>query len=404
MSNEGFRLSPDNLPEYLISRGLTKAGERITARELGGGVSNIVLLVEWTDQPGLRWVAKQSLGKLRVKDDWRSDRSRVFREAEAIQALRLVLGDSVPEVIHVDSENFLFIMSAAPAGSTVWKDSLLAGHVSLAVAQEAGRLLARIMTVAPADALRRKFEDRTVFDQLRIDPYYRTTATRNPDVASELSELIAQSWQIQTALVHGDYSPKNMLVPCPRDEAPGPSCPGDLLVGMGVSPVKLDPGQEPALSEAKDGHASLVEAGRFHKALNQPGARLVGGDHIFLIDFEVVHWGDPAFDSGFLLNHLVLKALHRPRFCQLYVEAARQFWKALITELGPQAGSDFEYMTLRHLGALLLARIDGKSPVEYIRDESTKERVRRVASCILLERPRRLDEALALVLAETGEG
>ena len=342
MSDEGFLLSPHNLPDYLVRCGLARVGDHVTARELGGGVSNIVLAIEWANDPRRRWVAKQSLGKLRVQDDWRSDRGRVFRGAEAIQVLHPFLGDSVPEVEHVDRENFLFIMTAAPVGSTAWKDLLLAGQVSLGVAQEVGSLLARMITItSTGGGLRQRFEDRAVFDQLRIDPYYRTAASRNRDVGPELRELIADSWAVQTALVHGDYSPKNILV---------------------------------------------------------------RGDHIFLIDFEVVHWGDPAFDSGFLLNHLVLKALHRPRFCQLYVEAARQFWKALITELGPQAGSDFEYMTLRHLGALLLARIDGKSPVEYIRDESTKERVRRVASCILLERPRRLDEALALVLAETGEG
>ena len=107
--------------------GLARGEEEISVRELGGGVSNIVLLVEWPGNPERRWVMKQSLGKLRVKDDWRSERSRIFREAEAIQALRPVLGPAaLPEVIHIDHENFLFIMTAAPAGSQVWKDLLLA--------------------------------------------------------------------------------------------------------------------------------------------------------------------------------------------------------------------------------------------------------------------------------------
>jgi 5-methylthioribose kinase len=336
MSDEGFLLTLDSLPGYLSSRGLVQEGE-VTLRQLGGGVSNIVLLIEWARRPDCRWVAKQALGKLRVKDDWRSERGRVFREAEAMQALHPLLGDSIPRVIHIDRENFLFLMTAAPADSTVWKDSLLGGDVSPAVAREAGRLLARMIAAAPAGGpLQRRFEDRAVFEQLRIDPYYRTAAMRNPAVAGELRELIADSWETQTALVHGDYSPKNMLV---------------------------------------------------------------RGDHITLIDFEVVHWGDPAFDSGFLLNHLLLKALHQPQFLQLYIEAAREFWKALTT-FAPAAGRNFERMTTRHVGALMLARIDGKSPVEYIQDEATKERVRRLAKRILLERPERLEEALGLVLAE----
>jgi 5-methylthioribose kinase len=341
MSDEGFLLSKDSLPGYLASRNLAQ-GERVRLHELGGGVSNVVLLIEWAKLPDRRWVAKQSLGNLRVKDDWRSDRGRIFREAEAMQALHAFLEDSVPEVIHIDRENYLFLMTAAPAGATAWKDSLLLGDARPAVAREAGGLLARMITAAPGgSALHRRFEDRTVFEQLRIDPYYRTAAVRNPDIAGELRKLITDSWEIQTALVHGDYSPKNMLV---RD------------------------------------------------------------DHITLIDFEVVHWGDPAFDSGFLLNHLLLKALHQPRFRHLYITAAREFWKALTTGLGPAAGSDFERMTARHLGALMLARIDGKSPVEYIQDKSTREHVRRLAKRILLERPEHVEEAFGLVLAETGQG
>lgn len=336
MSDEGFLLSPDNLAAYLTGQGLAPTADRVTARELGGGVSNIVLLIERPDQSERCWVVKQSLGKLRVKDDWRSDRGRVFREAEAIQALRASLGDSVPEVVHVDRDNFLFIMTGAPSGSVVWKDLLLAGQVDPVVAREAGRLLARMIAAPPE--LGARFEDRSVFDQLRIDPYYRTTAFRHPDVARELHELIAESWQIRTGLVHGDYSPKNMLV---------------------------------------------------------------RGGHIFLIDFEVVHWGDPAFDSGFLLNHLLLKALHQPSFGELYLKAAQQFWDALCAGPGPAGGAEFERMTVRHLGALMLARIDGKSPVEYIREENTRERVRQVAKRILLQRLERLTDAIGLVSTET---
>lgn len=337
MSADVPLLRPEELRGYLARRGLARESECVIVRELGGGVSNIVLLVEWPDQPERSWVAKQSLEKLRVKDDWRSDRSRIFREAESIQALRPVLGDSaLPEVVHIDRENYLFIMTAAQAGSVVWKESLLAGEVDLAVAEQAGGLLARLIKGSREDPrLQEPFRDRTVFDQLRVDPYYRKTATRHPDVRPILEALIEDSWKIQTALVHGDYSPKNLLV------------------------------------QKKHG--------------------------VFLIDFEVVHWGDPAFDAAFLLNHLFLKALFQPRFAQDYLAAGREFWSALLAGLGEEPSGAFALMALRHLGGLMLARIDGKSPVEYIRDEETKNRVRNVAKCILFERPRRLDEVIQMV-------
>jgi 5-methylthioribose kinase len=336
MSRQHVLLSASNVEGYLAEHGLWLRGAPIFVRELGGGVSNTVLLVEGKSSRGedVRWVVKQSLEKLRVQDDWRSERGRIFREAQAIQALRPVLGEgAVPQVIHVGFENYLFIMTAAPPASVMWKEALLDGRVDMCVARQAGMLLARMITSSQCDlSFRTVFSDRTVFDQLRIDPYYRTTAMRHPDVRPLVEKLIEDSWQIRTAIVHGDYSPKNLLVQ---------------------------------------------------------------GNNIFLIDFEVVHWGDPAFDAGFLLNHLFLKAFHQPQLGPLYFSAAREFWRELLEGSEKAALEDFENMTLRHLGALMLARMDGKSPVEYIRDEMTKERVRRFAKRLLLERPRGLEETMA---------
>jgi 5-methylthioribose kinase len=338
VTDKGFSPSCENVRDYLAGCGLAADGREAQVRELGGGVSNIVLLVEWPGEPQRRWVVKQSLEKLRVKDDWRSERNRIYREADSIQALRPALGDgALPEVIHVDRENFVFVMTAAPAGSVAWKRSLLEGKVDLAVARQAGVLLAKMIVASRLDPqFKTWFEDRTVFDQLRIDPYYRTTSRRHPDARGPLVALMAQSWNIQTALVHGDYSPKNMLV--------------------------------------RDGN-------------------------IFLIDFEVVHWGDPAFDAAFLLNHLFLKALFRREFAPAYFDAVGEFWKGLAEGLGGEASRGFEALTLRHLGGLMLARIDGKSPVEYIQDEETKDRVRATAKQILRDQPQRLEQVVKITKA-----
>jgi 5-methylthioribose kinase len=339
MSRQGQLLSPGNVKDYLAEHDLWPRGAPMSIRELGGGVSNIVLLIEGKgpSEEERRWVVKQSLEKLRVKDDWRSERSRIFREAAAIQALGPMLGPgSLPEVIHIGRDDYLFIMTAAPPGSVTWKESLLEGRVDMGTARKTGRLLALIITASQRDpSFRTAFAERAVFDQLRIDPYYRTTAARHPDVRLPIESLIEDSLQIRTAIVHGDYSPKNLLV---------------------------------------------------------------RGKNIFLIDFEVVHWGDPAFDAGFLLNHLFLKAFHQPRFARQYLSAAREFWQELVRGTEKAVLGDFEKMTSRHLGALMLARIDGKSPVEYVRDEMTKERVRRFAKRLLFEKARRLEGTMAAAL------
>jgi 5-methylthioribose kinase len=338
MSKRPILLSAGNVGDYLAGQGLWPRGAPMSVRELGGGVSNTVLLVEGKGPDGeeRRWVVKQSLEKLRVKDDWRSERSRIFREAEAIQALSPVLGPgSVPQVVHVGLDDYLFVMTAAPAGSATWKEALLEGQVDADVSRQAGKLLALMISGSQLDpSFQAAFADRAVFDQLRIDPYYRTTAARHPDVGPLIRKLIDDSWQIRSAIVHGDFSPKNILV---------------------------------------------------------------RNSHIFLIDFEVVHWGDPAFDAGFLLNHLFLKAFHQPQYARAYFSSAGDFWAELAAGTAGAPLVDFEKMTVRHLGALMLARIDGKSPVEYIRGDTRKEQVRGFAKWLMLEGIPSLEDTMSAV-------
>lgn len=339
MVESHFILSAAGARDYLASCDLIGEGEIIEVQELGGGVSNIVMLITFPGNARKRWVIKQSLGKLRVKDDWCSDRARIFKEADCMRALGSLLAPGVvPEVVWEDRPNYLLVMTAAPAKSRVWKDLLLAGQVDAALAQQAGRLLATVIAGSQRDGgFRRVFDGRAVFDQLRIDPYYRTVAARCPDVAPAIQSLIADSWDIRIALTHGDYSPKNMLV-----------------------------------------HDSKI----------------------FLIDFEVAHWGDPAFDVAFLLNHLLLKAFHRSQQWAEYAAAARQFWETLTANLNDARTESLEEMTVRHLGALMLARIDGKSPVEYITEEPVKNAARRAGKRILLDCPPRVESAMEIAQEE----
>lgn len=317
-----LELSPENAEAYLQSQGIDAAGASI--RELGGGVSNTVLLIETGAR---RLVLKQSLGRLRVEQEWLSDRARIFRESEAMRRLfPLVPAGTVPEVLFEDRENFAFAMTAAPAGSCDWKSMLLAGHCDASVAATIGALLGRIVASTWKNPKwETAFGDQTVFDQLRLDPYYRSTAARHPDLASHFDQLIRSARERRVSLVHGDWSPKNFLVQ---------------------------------------------------------------GREVTSIDYEVVHFGDPSFDSAFLLNHLLLKSLYRPQDAPAYAMLARQFWEAL-SKLLPSEAVWFEESTIAHLGGLHLARADGKSPAEYIVD---REPLRRRARKLILEPPARIGD------------
>ena len=339
-----FELSAANAVAYLVDRGvLTRADAgNASAEFLGGGVSNIVIRVNVGGADGDGLVLKQSLPKLRVEDDWFADQARIHRERAGIDHLVRHHQDSTqarpwwafPRVVDEDRDNFVFVMTAAPEDGANWKEQLLGGHIDVAVAGSVGTMLGEIhrssMVVGqsvPDDLV--AFEDLDCFVQLRIDPYHRATALAHPDLTDTLEaeavRMLPDS-DARRALVHGDFSPKNIIV-----------------------------------------------SGQGSDAL------------VFLLDFEVVHLGNPVFDLAFMLNHLTLKAIHRPELAQQYCLAARSFWNAYLDAARECFGDpqSLERDTVRQMGALLLARIDGKSPAEYIMLNAEKQSARKIAKAIL---------------------
>jgi 5-methylthioribose kinase len=324
-----FQLQADNADYYLRERGL--CGPFLNISELGGGVSNTVLLVETASN---RIVLKQALAKLRVEQDWFSDRTRVFRESGAMKALAPHLpAGSIPEILFEDRDNCIFAMSAAPAESRTWKSLLMEGRGRPVIAQTVGRMLGTIVGISWHGATwERQFGDQTVFDQLRLDPFYRTTAAEHPDLQTRFDRLLAESAGRRVSVVHGDWSPKNFLV-----------------------------------SEGS----------------------------VMAIDFEVVHFGDPSFDSAFLLNHLLMKSFYLRQSRAYFSHLAREFWRSFMNALPAaivESAGWMEQATLQHLGCLLLARIDGKSPAEYLQEPALRKSVRRFARDLILHPPATIAE------------
>ena len=337
-----FALSESNAVGYLVDRGLITAASarEATAESLGGGVSNIVIRVAASDRAG-DLVLKQSLPRLRVEQEWLADQERVHREAASLRHLENALPDTtLPRVVHEDPDNFLFVMTSAPRQGVNWKEALLGGQVDVCVAAKVGTsigMIHRLSWVAGGDIPEElvQFSDQHCFVQLRIDPYHRATASAHPDLAEAIEVEAQRMLNNRMALVHGDYSPKNIIV-----------------YGSGAS------------------------AG------------------VFLLDFEVVHLGNPVFDLAFMLNHLTLKAIHRPALAGRYNEAASAFWAAYLDSCGSMFDDHprLERETMRQIGALLLARIDGKSPAEYITEDGRKRQARDLARNLLTGAMASLDE------------
>jgi 5-methylthioribose kinase len=326
-----LELTADNALDYLHRAGRLGPGPACV-EPLGGGVSNAVLRVE---TPQARFVLKQSRPQLRTRDPWFSDVERVWREMEVMRTLgpRLPPG-IVPEVLFVDRADYVFAMSHAPADAVVWKEQLLAGEADPARAELAGRILGSIHeTTAREPELTEPFADRTVFVQLRVDPYYRRIQERLPDVAGAVAPLVEELLTRRESLCHGDFSPKNLLA-----------------------------------------HAA----------------------GFMLVDYETAHRGDPAMDLGFFLSHLLLKAVHRAHERQRYFELTRAFWRGYHKVVVSIPMAELEARGIGHLAVCLLARIDGTSPVDYLPQEEKRRAVRRLGRQVLGDRPRHWEDVLGL--------
>jgi 5-methylthioribose kinase len=297
----------DALRDYLIQAGHIPSTESPRFTNLAGGVSNRTVLVEFSN--GKAWVLKQALPKLRVQVEWLSDPRRIEREALGMSRLaELAPPGTITPLIFLDPVPNLLAMEAVPQPHENWKHMLLAGKVEPRHVQQFATLLGTIHRKGweRRSKLSAEFDDRTFFESLRLEPYYLYTAEQIPAAADFLHELVATTRATRYTLVHGDYSPKNILV---------------------------------------------------HK------------DRLILLDHEVIHFGDGAFDLGFSLAHFLSKAHHLCESRTAFAEAARQYWAIYRDAIGnvPWAG-DLEERAVAHTLACLLARCRGRSPLEYLSD------------------------------------
>lgn len=314
---------PEALRDYLRQTGRIRADERPIIRVLEGGISNRTVLVE--RDTGEAWVLKQALEKLRVASDWFADTERIHREAEGLRWLaQLTPPGSTVDFIFEDHAHHILAMKAVPQPHQNWKTMLLNGEINLEHVKQFGTLLGTLEhnALKHRDELERAFKDRSFFESLRLEPYYAYSASIVPEASGFLQALIEETRANRLTLVHGDYSPKNILV--------------------------------------------------YQNSL-------------ILLDHEVIHFGDPTFDLGFSLTHLLAKAHHLIPYRDRFLEAARHYWNSYANAAGSILTPELEARAVRNTLGCLLARAVGRSPLEYL-DQS--ERARQVHIVLkLITRP-----------------
>lgn len=290
---------------------------------LTGGVSSDILKIECGD---VSVVVKRALPQLRVSAEWKAPIERNRYEVAWLRSVARFLPDAVPRILGVFPEQGFFAMEYLdPERYPNWKSELRDGRVDAVVAELVGRRLAAIHAATAHDAgIAGSFATDHIFRPIRLEPYLEATALRHPEVAETLRELSASTLANRMALVHGDVSPKNILV--------GPKGP-------------------------------------------------------VFVDAECAWFGDPAFDVAFCLNHLLLKCLWNPAARRQFVEAFDTLWAAYSIHVSWEPVDGIARRAGRLLAAFLLARVDGKSPVEYLTQETQRAFVRSVALPLIAAPP-----------------
>lgn len=324
--------------ELLSELGLISADGQIEVRPLTGGVASDIALVEAGSK---RFCVKLALPKLKVAADWHAPVHRNAAEYAWLKDAARIVPEGAVRLFGRSERLHGFAMEFLEGDDVyLWKDALLQGRAPEGEAAKVGDALGRIHKASsqpdfPTDA----YQNRDDFWALRIEPYITYTAGQHPDLAEPLTELAEMLYEGNAVLVHGDVSPKNILL---RDKRP------------------------------------------------------------ILLDAECATMGDPSFDLSFCLNHIILKALHVPGCFDTYLAEVSAFWGAYEPHVTWEGAGQLEARVARLVPALMLARVDGKSPVEYL--SSNEQAVVRKLAIQFIEHPVDRLDALVAGIAETKKG
>lgn len=310
--------------------GLCRPAEIDSVAPLSGGVSSEIAVLS---AAGRRFCVKFALEKLRVKQDWRAPLERNRAEYAWLSYASRIAPESVPELYgHSASLNGFAMEYLDPGESVQWKSEILSGSFRTEDAVAAARLVGRLHAAScHAGTNSSEFGNSKTFHEIRVDPYILAAASRHPQIAPILEATASNLMRKRHALIHGDVSPKNILL-------------------RGGRPV--------------------------------------------LLDAECATMGDPAFDIAFLLNHLAIKALHLPELRPALLAGSLESWREYATLVDWESARDLEHRVCRLLPALMLARMDGKSPVEYL-SATEQDRARGIAIRRILNPPGSISEFLS---------
>ena len=319
--HEQIELTETTLPEYLKNEGFIPHDEPVAVEKVGDGNINWVRRVR-TDSGS--WVVKQARPTLERFPEYRASTERIVFEERFFRTVAPMDAESVcPRVIRFDPEQRVLVLE--DLGDVERLDAALARRADMtSVASRLARFLGAVHRGTRDGAHAARFANdemrRLHGDHIFQLPFRENDFPLSERIADRAAELRADTTLVQTidavyrryleprgCLLHGDVQPANVLL-----SAAGPK----------------------------------------------------------LLDAEIAHVGDPAFDLGQLLGHLLLPAAARaePDAARPAVAAS---WRAYASAW--DGAPPFELAdAARHGGIELLRRTLGAARVPAVaRDEAS---------------------------------
>lgn len=320
------------LQKYLLDKGIIKVEEENSFHYCNGGVSCTVVFV-YAGKKQL--IVKQGLAQLKTKEVWLCDPNRMNIEQRSNQIYHELMPDCAPEVYFYDSENYIYVREALPEDWRMWKEDLLAGILSFPTAKKVIVTLLKVHNeCSKRKDIAKEFDNNEIFYNLRISPYFEFTLGKYPQLKPFADPLIKMLMNEKITLIHGDFSPKNILT---------------------------------------------------------------DGNKVSIVDYEVAHYGHPSFDLAFFSTHFILKAVKNKAYAPSYLNMLRYMIGIYFDGCDYTDKDALQRTYIRLQALMLLARVDGKSPAEYITEEKDKELLRACAFEIVNAKIESFENAISMI-------
>ena len=273
-----------------------------------GGVSSEVYKVKTSNKT---YCVKRSLAKLLVKKEWFADKKRLKYEYYWLKHCKKIIPNNIPNIITFsEKKDYLVLEFFDQNKFTTLKHLLFKKKINLNLIKNISKNLFKIHNKSKNTSIKKKFSKNFKnFYDLRLDAYFNEVKRVHPNLKNHINKINRNYIKNSTTLVHGDFSPKNILT---------------------------------------------------------------DNRSIKFIDAETCNFGDPVFDVVFFNNHLLIKSIIIPEKKNEFLECYKLFFNTYIKLLKGHEKFNFISRCIDMIPIMLIARIDGKSPVEYVKEKKTK--------------------------------